>query len=190
MFGVAQVWSVASAYRVFGTYPLFLAFFPFYIPLFIAGTLAYRNQWLAQMPGKMLRFWGWLSAALILALPALMIGGGAVETGLDPFLKGLTWQCAALSLWFGFACIAFSTTLTLWIRERTLPHSKLAALAGPNTFTVYLIHPVVLVPITYALVVSPLTPAVKFGLASLLTVAICYAAAALLRRLPGAKAIL
>lgn len=190
MFGMAQAAPLAQSIKALGAFNLLLAFFPSYILLFAAGTLAYRNQWLSRMPARMLRFWGWLSAALIVILPAYMILGGAIDSGLDPFLGGLTWQCAGTCLWFGLACIAFSTTLTLWLRGRVLPQNKLAALAGPNTFAVYLIHPLVLVPLSYAMSYIALPAMVKFLLASALTVIVSYALASLLRRLPGAKAIL
>lgn len=190
MFAVAQLTPIPQAYKALNAFNLLLAFFPAYILLFTGGILAYRNQWLERFSGKMLRFWAWLSAALVVILPAYIILGGATDNGLDPFLGGPTWQCAGLCLWFGFACIAFSTALTLWLRDRILPQSKVAAAAGPNTFAVYLIHPLVLVPICYGLSFIALPAMVKFGLASASTVALCYMLAGRLRRLPGAKAIL
>jgi glucans biosynthesis protein C len=190
MFTVAQFTSVAESIQALNAFNLFVGFFPTYIVLYAGGMLAYRNDWLARFPRKMLRFWAWFSAALIVLLPTYLILGGAVDNGLDAFVSGPTWQCAGLSLWFGCAAVAFSITLSLWLRERVLPHNKLTALAGPNTFAVYLIHPLVLVPITYWLSFIALPGFAKFGLASLLTVVICYVLAAGLRRLPGARAVL
>jgi peptidoglycan/LPS O-acetylase OafA/YrhL len=190
MFAVAQKVQISQSYPALGAYNLLFAFFPAYILMYAGGMLAYRNQWLTSISGKLLRFWGWVSAAMVLALPALMVLGGAIEGNLDTFLSGMTWQCAAFSLWFGLSCVAFSTTLTLWLRDRVLPQSKLAAFAGPNNFTVYLIHPLVLVPFCYAMSFITLPGIVKFGLASLVTVVVSYLVAVGLRRVPGAKAIL
>ncbi len=190
MFAVAQVWPVAQSYHALNAYNLMLGFFPFYILLFAGGMLAYRSGWLTQMDGRMLRFWAPFSAALIVLLPVLMVLGGAITDGLNAYVQGPTWQCLSLSLWFGLTCIALCATLTLWMRERIAPQNRLAAAAGPNTFAVYLIHPLVLVPITYALMYFTLPPFPKFLLASAATVIICYAAASVLRRIPGARAIL
>ena len=190
MFTIAQLTTIPQAYEALGAFNLLLAFFPAYILLFAGGMLAYRNQWLSRIPGKLLRFWAWFSAALVVILPAYLILGGAIDGGLDPFLGGLTWQCAGMCLWFGCACIAFSTTLTLWLRDRILPQNKIAAVAGPNTFAVYLIHPLLLVPICYGLSFIALPAMVKFGLASAFTVVLCYLLAEVLRRLPGVRAIL
>ncbi len=190
MFAVAQVWPIANSYHALNAYNLMLAFFPFYIILFAGGTLAYRNNWLSGLNEQMLRFWALFSAVLIVLLPVMMVAGGAIKNGLDAYVRGMTWQCFGLCLWFGFTCIALCTTLTLWMRRQIKPQSRLAAAAGPNTFAVYLIHPLVLVPITYALMYATLTPFSKYLLASAMTVIIGYAVASMLRRVPGAKTIL
>jgi fucose 4-O-acetylase-like acetyltransferase len=190
MFAIGQAWPIADSWEFLETFNLMVAFFPTYTLMFAAGVLAYRGQWLENIPGRLLRFWAPFSAGLIIALPALMLIGSAAGGTVDVFFSGLTWQCAAMCLWFGMACIALSATITLWMRERIAPQSRVAALAGPNTFAVYLIHPLVLVPITYALSFTALPAAARFGLAALLTVPACYLLADGLRRLPGAKAIL
>jgi glucan biosynthesis protein C len=190
MFAVAQRLSIPQAYEALGAFNLLLAFFPAYILMFAGGILAYRNQWLSSISGKLLRFWAWFSAALVVILPAYLILGGAIDGGLDLFMGGMTWQCAGMCLWFGCACIAFSTTLTLWLRDRILPQNKVAGVAGPNTFAVYLIHPLVLVPICYGLSFISLPALIKFVFASVFTVSLSYLLAGGLRRLPGAKEIL
>jgi len=190
MFAVVQANPINWDYDALGAFNLLPAFFPAYTVLFAGGVLAYRSGWLERISGKMLRFWAWFSAALIVLLPTFLILGGAIDDGMDAFLSGMNWRCAVTCLWFGIASIAFSTTLTLWMRDRILPQNKIAALAGPNTFAVYLIHPLVLVPVCYALTFIALPGMVKFILASLLTAPLCYVLAGGLRRLPGAKAIL
>jgi surface polysaccharide O-acyltransferase-like enzyme len=190
MFIVSQFTIMIEPYRVFNIIPLILAFFPFYILLFIAGILAYHNKWLERMPRQLLRFWGWFSLALIIVLPVFLILGGATGSYLGIFFGGLNWRCALMSLWFAFACISFSVTLTLWLRNRIDPNNRLVIFAGPNTFAVYLLHWLVLVPISYGLSFVTLHPLIKFLLAATSTVTICYFLADGLRRLPGVKTIL
>ena len=190
MFVTCQEFPIAQNFPLFGVIAMQVAFFPSYIILFIGGILAYRNHWLERLPGKSLRFWGWLSAALVIALPALLILGGATKGMLALFFTGLTWRCILTSLWFGLACVSFSVTLTLWLRDRIHSGNRLATFAGPNNFAVYLIHPLVLVPITFGLSLLPIHPLIKFSLASLSTVVACYLLADGLRRIPGAKSIL
>ena len=191
MFVIAQtVMPIPDDYRLFGAISVRVGFFPGYILLFIGGILAYRNNWLARLEGKSLRFWAVFSAVLVLALPALLILGGAADGYFDQFMSGTSWRCILTSLWMGMAAVTFSMALTLWLRGRVKPQSRLAAFAGPNTFAVYLIHPLVLVPICYGLSFHALHPIVKFGLASLGTVIACFILAEGLRRLPGLKSVL
>jgi hypothetical protein len=187
MFAVSQGIPIAQDYRVFGAIPLQVAFFPFYILLFAGGTLAFRNGWMERLHSQDLRFWACLSAALVIGMPALLFLGGAPDGYFDLFLSGFNWRCILMSLWFGFACVTFGTTLTLWFRNRIKPSNRLAAFVGPNTFAMYLIHPLVLVPITYGLSFVAIHPLIKFVLASIATVIACLYIAVGIRRLPGVK---
>ncbi len=189
MFIVAQFLPISEAPRAFGIYSVLVSFFPSYIVLFIAGILAHRNDWLTKMSSRLRRFWGWVSIGLIVFLPAFLIGTGAVEQGLDPYLSGFAWRCAVVCLWFGFASIAFSTTLTLWLRDRTKPGSILAKAAGKTSFGIYLIHPLVLVAISVAISSYAIHPLLKFSIASIFTFVLCYALVLVLKSLPVLKKI-
>ncbi|MCL4559130.1 MAG: acyltransferase [Chloroflexi bacterium] len=189
MFAVAQVNPIVQGYELFETITLFPAFFPFYVLMFTAGILAYRSGWLERISGASLRFWAWLSLALVIFLPVFMFLG-APDGNVEILFSGFTWRCAVTSLWMGLACMSFSTTLTLWVRERKSSSNRLASYAGPNTFGVYLIHPLVLIPITLGLSFIAIHPLIKFALASITTVPICYILADGLRRVPGVKTVL
>lgn len=195
-FAVAQVFPVAQSFDVFGVFSLLLSYFPQYILLYVAGILAYRSglnqksDWLAQLDGKNLRFWSWLSLGLMIFMVILFVAGGAASGQLDLFLSGLTWQCFALVMWTGLACVAFSMTLILWLRDRVRLPDRVARIAGANNFAVYLIHPLILVPLTYGMSFLALPAIIKYVLAVSLTLAIGYVAATGLRRLPLVKNIL
>jgi surface polysaccharide O-acyltransferase-like enzyme len=189
-FVVSQILPIGEGIRLFGAIPQLIQFFPTYILLFIGGVLAYRNDWLTRLPGKSLRFWSWLSAGLLVALPALLMFGGAPDGYMDEFLGGLNWRCATFCLWLGLACVSFSMTLSLWLRERVKPGDRLSAYVGPNNFAVYLIHPLILVPIAWVLTFSGIPGMLKFGLLSASTVLLCFLLADVLRRVPGLKQVL
>ncbi|PKO16580.1 MAG: hypothetical protein CVU39_07095 [Chloroflexi bacterium HGW-Chloroflexi-10] len=189
-FAVSQVWPLGKMTDIFEIFSLQLQFFPTYIILFTAGAVAYRSNWLANLPDKSLRFWTWCSAVLLITLPTLFFLGGATDGYLDAFMGGLNWRCVSFSLWLGLACIAFSMTLTLWVRKRVGSNSRLAAFTGPNNFAVYLIHPLILVPITISLSYLAIPSLAKFGLASVPSVILCFSIAEVLRRIPGVKEIL
>ncbi len=189
-FIICQFLPLSEMYDVFGIFSLQLQFFPTYLILFAGGVLAFRNGWLEQFPAQSLRGWVIFSAVLLVFLPVFFILGGAADGQLDLFMSGLNWRCVVFCLWLGMACIAFSMALTLGARGSVQPASRLAAFAGPNNYAVYLIHPIVLVMITYALSFAAIPSLVKFALASAASVITCFALASVLRKLPGLRSIL
>lgn len=184
MYIICQFQTLTHAYKPFGAYSFLLAFFPFYIVIFIGGILAVRNHWLDSMPSSMLKFWGWFSLGLILALPAYLIGTGAIDLGLDLYFSGSNWRCAGTCLWLGLAAISFSTTITLWMRDHVQPGNRLAKVMGPNTFGIYLIHPLALVAVCVWMSTSSIHPMIKFVLATIFTVVTCFGATVILRKIP------
>lgn len=187
MFLIGQVSPISEAYRAFGWYSLILAFFPFYIVFFCAGILAYRNNWVEQLPKKMLKLWSWVSLGLLLALPVFLISTGAIETGFDAYISGFSWRCATMCLWMGFTCTSLSLTLTLWLREKVKNGNGLASISGENNYAVYLIHPVILVGFCVMIRFWVINPMIKFLVASLVTVVVSLLMAVILRRIPGMK---
>lgn len=190
MFIVGLKSSVNNTWDAFGVFSLMVIFFVQYILFFIAGTLAYRNDWLTRWDGKDLRFWRWLTLGLSLALP-IVFGIGMVTGGsLELFLGGLYWQSAAFMLWVGLFSVSVSMTLILWLRDRKQPQGRMMAFAGPNSYAVYLIHPLILVPVTVLFTAWTLPPLLKFVIVLPLVLVLSFLAADGLRRIPGVKAVL
>jgi peptidoglycan/LPS O-acetylase OafA/YrhL len=190
MFVIGLKSPVGDTIEVFGIFNLMTIFFPQYILFFVAGILASRNNWLARFDGKDLRFWVWLTLGLFLMMPVMFFLGGAAEGSADVFIGGLYWQSAAFMLWIGLFSVSISMTLILWLRDRKGQTSRLMAFAGTNNYAVYLIHPLILVPVTVAVHVLTIPPLVKFILVLPLVLILCFLAAEGLRRIPGVKAIL
>jgi glucans biosynthesis protein C len=185
LFLVAQFISMENAVDIFGIFSMKLTFFPSYILFFIAGILAFRSKWMEQFDTKVQRFWNWMSLGLVIALPILLLGGGAADGKISLFLGGWNIWAFLTSTWLGFTCISFSVSLTLWLRNRTDQKSKLAALVGKANFGAYFIHPLILVPITYAISFIAAPGLLKFVIAIVITAPLTYLLANLLRRIPG-----
>lgn len=190
MFIVGLKSPVNNTWNVFGVFNLMVIFFVQYILFFIAGTLAYRNDWLTHWPGKDLRFWGWLTLGLVVALPTIFGIAMASGSAFEFFLGGPYWQSAAFMLWVGLFSVSVSMTLLLWLRDRKQPQGRIMAFARQNSYAVYLIHPLILVPVTILFAALALFPLLKFAVVLPLVLVVCFLAADLLRRIPGVKAVL
>jgi glucans biosynthesis protein C len=190
MFVIGLKFPVNDTWEVFGIFSLMIIFFAQYILFFIAGILAHRNDWLRKFDGKDLHFWAWLSLGFVLLMPVLFVVGGAADGAGDFFLGGFYWQSAAFMLWIGLFSVSISMALILSLRDRKKPQGHVMAFAGPNSYGVYLIHPLILVPISVGFSYLPIFPLLKFAIVLPLVVVLCFLVAEGLRRIPGVNAIL
>ena len=167
-----------------------LAQFTQYIAYFVVGIMAYRRGWFAGVRVAQARLWVWVAVGLVLLYPVLVVLGGALENGVEPFLGGLTWQSLLLSVWEEFLCMAFIVTLLVWFRERFNRQGRLAAAMGADTYAVYVFHPLVIVPLGFALSGIYLLGLLKWVLVAPLALALCFLVAHILRKLPLVRDVL
>lgn len=165
--------------------------YPQYIAMFILGILAYRGDWFTIFPETRIRQWRWVMWACLAVLPAIVIAAGALTGELDERgAGGWNWISFSYSLWEGFSCLAFSITVLGWFRKHWDRTSWLAGRMADATFTAYIIHPAIIVPL--ALILSPIKMNLdlKFLLVSPLGIALTYIVSYYFKRLPLIRNIL
>jgi len=167
------------------------AHFPQYISLYVVGIFAYRNDWFARITAAQARFWGWIALAFFLLLPALAIAAGALSGEFDPTVTGgLTWLSLAYSFWEAIMGVAMVITVLVWSRSKLDRQGKLAATMSACAYTVYVLHPLLIVPLALALSGVLLSLDLKFVLVSPLAVALCFLVGYVARTLPVVRRIL
>jgi len=166
-------------------------FFPQYICMFIVGIVAYRRNWLARIPDDMGRSWPCLPVLMIvIVFPALFTLGGAAKGNIAPFMGGLHWQCFGYALWEQLTGVALIIALPALFRKRLNRQGKLAKAMSGSAYTAYIIHAPVIVLLAIAIRNISLYPLLKFPLAVLIAVPLCFALANIIRKLPLARRIL
>jgi len=166
-------------------------FFPQYICLFIIGIIAYRRNWLTRIPDAMARLWLGVALLWIFALfPAMFVLGGALSGDTDSFVGGLHWQSLAYALWEQSLCMAMIITLSHLFRKHFDVQGKLAKAMSASAYTAYIIHAPVLVLLTLAIRNITLYPLLKFAVAGLICVPLCFALGNVIGKLPLARGIL
>ncbi|NER79829.1 MAG: acyltransferase family protein [Leptolyngbya sp. SIO1D8] len=170
--------------------PIELAHFPQYCSLFVLGIIAYRQDWVWQMPK--LRGWIWLGVGMgagalrylyslmrhTFALPDLIAGGG---------FNGPSY---IWSLWEATICVGLCIGLLTLFRERLNFQSKLMRVLSANAYGVYLIHLLVVIFIQLSIAILAIAPLAKFVLVMLIGTPICFALTALLRKIPFVKFVI
>jgi glucan biosynthesis protein C len=166
--------------------------FPQYISLFIFGTIAYRRGWLAAISDDAARgrLWGRVAAFLIALAPVLFVAGGALEGSTAQFRGGIHWQALAYALWEQFVCVAMVLSLLVRFRSRHDHQGGLARALSASAYAVYVCHAPILVFVSLGLRNMALYPLLKFALASLISLPLCFLVGGLVRRLPLAKRVL
>jgi glucans biosynthesis protein C len=167
-----------------------LAFMPQYILMFSAGILAYRRGWLPDLSSGIRKSWSAIAVLAMLALPVIMVLSGITE-GNNALLGGLNWQAAVVSIWEPIYCISMSILLLNIFQRRFGRQGTLGRIMSKNAYSVYIIHPLVIIPGAYLLRTISLDPLLKWTLVSPILVALCFMVSHLLvRRIPMTEKIL
>jgi glucan biosynthesis protein C len=186
---VVRIWARVNVYVE--PWHLELARFPQYIAMFAVGIVAYRRNWLERFSDDQAKTWRWVALVCILLLPALVVAAGALTGELDERGGGgLNWLSLAYSLWEGFMCVAMVITVLTWFRRRFDHQGRLARAMSETCFAVYVLHPLIIVPLALALSGIKLNLGLKFLLVAPVAVALCYLSAYYVRKLPLLRSIM
>lgn len=187
-FAARLFWPVGWA---FGPLNLQFCFFVQYIAMLIVGVTAYRHDWLLRLPVATGRLWLGAGIFLIVVVfPIMFVAGGAPQGEVAPFMGGWHWQALAYAMWDQLTGVAMMIGLIVLFRERFNRQGRLLKEASAASYTAYIIHAPVLILFTLAVRNITLYPLLKFALAALILVPLCFMLGAGLRRLPLARQIL
>jgi len=166
-------------------------FFPQYICMFIVGIVAYRRNWLTRIPDAMGRLWLCLAVVLIvIVFPALFTLGGAIKGNIAPFTGGLHWQCFGFALWEQLTGMALIIALPALFRKRLNRQGRLTGAMAASAYTAYIIHGPIIILVALAIRSITLYPLLKFTLALMISVPLCFSLSNIIRKLPLARKIL
>lgn len=154
------------------------SFLPQYALMFAAGVLAARRRWLERMPGSL----GWVGLGVSL-IGALALGPVLMSS--DPTVGAIAGGFAMSILGVGI-----SAGLLMLFRRVAPGTGPIRRFAAANAFAVFVIHPVVLVGIALAMQGLVAPAIVKFAVLLILSVAVCWLLASLLRRIPAVAKII
>jgi len=158
---------------------------PQYLGLFVAGSLAYRRGWFQSISDRagLVGFVAAVVATILLAPLALSDLSGA-------FAGGLNWRAFVYALWEAIFSVGMCLGLLTLFRKRFARQGALGRFLSLNAYSAYIIHAPVIVALTIALRDIQIHPLLKFALVVPVALPLCFLAAHLVRKLPGARAIL
>jgi len=163
-----------------------LGYFASYIFLFCLGIAAWRYDWLRQLKWEHTRPWIITLAVAWLSMPVVMLVTGPRESN---FFGGLSWTAIAYAIWEPLIAWGTIAAWLLVFRRHMNRPSGIWTWLNRRSYTVYIIHPVVLVGIGLLLCGWAGPPPVKFAVTGTLACATCWVLADPLVRVPGVRRI-
>ncbi len=160
------------------------AYLPQYISLFVIGLIAARRGWLSGLSRTTGRIG--FAAAAVGAITTFFV----LATAGDTFKGGGTPASLIATLSESALAVGLILGLLVLFRERLNHQGRLARFLSAHAFTVYVIHPILLVALGYALRGVEAPALAKAALLSAVAIPACWAVAYLVRSVPGARKVL
>lgn len=174
-FLIRLVWPVGQTWWIGWQLGYFLS----YVLLFIAGVVGAKSRWWLDVPAPSVSTWRRVMRWAVWLFPLVVIAGSFVPGLAGPPVGG--WNVQAFVYAFWEPLVAWGVLLRLLRRSQNRFACPTAAqrAIGRSAFTVYLIHPPIVVGMGLAIHAWPLPVLLKFVLSAGLSVLICLGCAQL-----------
>jgi len=126
---------------------------------------------------------------LLIGYPVAIILGGAMEND-SVFLGGWHWQALFWAFMSSFLAVGLCIGVLYLFRRYANRQGRLSRFLVPNAYTAYIIHAPVIVAVALALRGLDFHPLLKFALAALVSVSLCFGLSSLIRKLPYTDRVL
>ncbi|MDF3808695.1 MULTISPECIES: acyltransferase family protein [Rhodopseudomonas] len=184
-FGLRLWWPVGT--EIWG---LQLGYFAGYTVLFVTGCLAADQNWLERIPPVRVRLWSRVALICIPVLPLGILLGAQWPALGGPTEGGVNAQALLYALWEPLVAWGIILWLLAFYQRRFPRLDGLWRPLAARAYTIYIIHPPVLVVVALAGRDIAAPALLKFGVTGLATCAISFSLAGLILRIPAARRIL
>ncbi|GGM89582.1 acyltransferase family protein [Dactylosporangium sucinum] len=155
-----------------------------YTVFFTAGILAYRHDWLTRLP----RSTGYTWLAIGSTLTVALFLSGTDTRFFAP--GGASWASACWTLVETFLSVGLCVGLLTLFRDVFAGSNRLTRAMAASSYTIYIIHLPIVVALQFTFAHTGLPTLGTFAAVALTGTVLSIAAAVVIRRLPGLRAIL
>jgi hypothetical protein len=164
-----------------------------YVSLFLVGASLAGSDLAERLSPALTRYWRrailLASAAVVLAFVSADVPGDG-KTNLDPLVGGGTWQSFVTALWEQVVAVGLITNLLSMFARWQHPSGPIFRSAAASTYTVYIVHPILLVVLVRALHDVAIPSIAKFIIIAPIAVVTLFASAHYIRRAPLLRRVL
>ena len=162
-----------------------LSYLPQYLSFFIIGVFAVRHNWFLTVPKSMGRVGFALALVATITIFPLAVSGGITYAAGNGY-----WQSAVYALWDSTVAVGMALGLITLFRERINWSGSRSRFLQRHAYTVYVIQAPIIVFVALGLKGLSIEHLLKFGLAAVITVPLCFAVAYLVLKIPFASRVL
>ncbi|MGF6485053.1 acyltransferase family protein [Paraburkholderia sp. JPY419] len=189
--GVGALLTAAAAFILRIRWPvgvnvwdLQLGYFASYVVLFAAGFAAARGRRLEFLPARQVKFWSLVSLVTLPILPfAYYLSGASPKSHHDT-------MHIVYALWEPFVAWGIILFLLRFFQRNFSRLGHLMRRLSRRAYTIYILHPPILVAIALSWSSVHANPLVKFGVTGALSCVACYLIAGVVLKVPGMRGFL
>ena len=163
---------------------------PQYIFLFILGIFSSDNKWFEAVTATKAKLWFGISMAAILLWPLFIIINGNTLPDIEIFLGGPRWQSFLYAFWEAALSISMPVWVIYLFRNKFDFQNRLLNSVSKSAYTVFIIHPIIIVSLSHLLKDMVLNLLVKFLIVGLAGITVCFLLGFLIRRIRFLRNIL
>lgn len=168
-----------------------LCFLPQYVSLFILGIFAHRNNWFEKITYKKAIFWLSVLIFTTLLWPILLFFSGTFkEADITLIAGGFRWQAFLYALWEAITAISSSISIIYFFKKRLNRQNNLFGSLYKSAYTVFIIHPLIIVPLSYSIKGLEIHPLIKFSIVAAVSIPLSFIIGNIIRKMPFFKRIL
>ncbi|MBN2773774.1 MAG: acyltransferase family protein [Prolixibacteraceae bacterium] len=167
--------------------------FPFflqYILLFVAGIIAYQNNWLEAITFKMGKHWFIFAQIMILIILPVVLYLGGKENGMDAFVGGVTWQSFTWAVWEQVTGFALIIGLLGISKKYFNKQGRIARAMSDSAYGVFVFHAPILVGISALCLGFSIPQLLKLVVLAPVVLAVSFTISWLVKQIPGVKKVL
>jgi glucan biosynthesis protein C len=164
-----------------------------YLCLFALGAWASGTDLTEGLSRELARYWRRAMLVASLAVAAAFVATdvpGDGKTNLEPLIGGWTWPSLVTSIWEQVFAVGLIINLLWRFHVRRNTAGPVLSSAAASTYTVYILHPIVVVSLALVLRDVAIPSLAKFALTAPVAVLLLFASAHYIRRAPVLRRVL
>lgn len=167
-----------------------LGYFVLYIAMYVVGIIAGRKKWLDKLRIRTYLLWILLAIILIPFILLAWIDVSNHPNQLMYYVGGFNGKALFLAYWEAFVCVGISVLFLAGFKKYVNTSTKISFMMSSDSYTAYIIHPIIIVSLTILFEIIALQPLYKLIMVSILSVSFSFSIAHVIRLIPGTKKII